>query len=259
MTSLGLRPDHLGIAPKLWRLSSNPQCDVFAAAVAALSEVTRAKSPAEQLQAVERTIQSIVSCAESALRASGSVSTNRLSVYVSAFNSELGSVGRLVSVFWVCHSIGPRSSTGRRLTLSPLPPDLCSGADDLLPLFIYCLSRAQIPHVAALVACVMDWSSMRGVALGQLGYCTATLQTAAEFIVATGVDELLAGNGHSSLVTAALNQRLTTPATGRTRAESTEVEPHAAAERRPAHTMVITQRFGISPTEKLVAGTERGL
>lgn len=54
---------------------------------------------------------------------------------------------------------------------------LChSGADDLVPLFIWTLVRARPSHLVSVTAAMGRWSDARGVALGQLGWCLATLQ-----------------------------------------------------------------------------------
>jgi hypothetical protein len=123
-----------------------------------------------------------------------------------------------------------------------------SGADDLCPLFIAVLVLARPQHLSAAVAAVSDWSDARGVALGQLGWCLATLQMGAEFLARAQVEELIAGKvSAATLVAGPGHGAVTAP-------DSSEGPPTPGGSAQVMHERAVLSRFGLAATEHLVAG-----
>eukprot|EP00698_Gefionella_okellyi_P005348 TRINITY_DN1486_c0_g1_i1.p2 TRINITY_DN1486_c0_g1~~TRINITY_DN1486_c0_g1_i1.p2 ORF type:complete len:349 (-),score=93.04 TRINITY_DN1486_c0_g1_i1:112-1158(-) len=110
------------------------------------------------------------------------------------------------------------------------------GADDLLPLFIYVLVRAQLHCITAIVACMTDWAESRSLAHGQLDYCLTTMKMAVNALEETNVDQLLAGQANSTK-----NYRMTV------------VVPSTTPTKHRRGTGAVWRKFGLAPSEALVA------
>lgn len=161
----------------------------FAKAVVIANSLDDAVGPMQQILCIERTLHAVVAAVEACQQANATASgASTVAVCVLPPSPPL--------------SLFVYLSIALYLALSDV---FCSGADDLVPLFIYVLVRSRPQHLASIALVAQSWADERGVALGQLGWCLATLQTAVEFLFKTSVEDLLHGR---RLVSQALSPTL---------------------------------------------------
>jgi len=171
-------------------------------AVETLRGLDICQSPSAQLAVIERTVQKVVTCASN-LSKPQSEHNSAITVYVFTllFVTDIliceqycvcyiEHYGFAILILVLCLVFLSIIYCWSYCDVSRCLCDI-SGADDLLPLFIYIFVRSQISHPTAAVACMSDWAEARRIAMGQLDYCLTTFQLAVSFIEDVSVDELL--------------------------------------------------------------------